>query len=760
MGRALYTVAGFAFATFLTLPIASGQEGFTARPTAAAAKPPLPVVAASNVRTVMKRPNPSQSLTGPGSSSRDVLDNFQVNENRIIRTEDSRRMGARYLNETELSSNRDCLLWCWETTNCNVAVFEEKGKGSCYLFDCGPPSHFLCLFTAHAYYTVSVLTVPSRNTAEAPAWGSPHEQELTQLRQPRPQANAGPPPRDPSAVTQAPRPAPTTSSPHQANRGQAETDQDEQTDSRHCQHYQFRCQNSSECIAVYNVCDGIPQCQDGSDEAEDLKCPGAKIVEASSVVANPPTTTLPTTADHAKPGSTTVVASEQQNRVPVINSPQPSLTDDSPRHNPMADIGRMPRPGLGGSHGGFPALSHSSRLRWGDDAGSHNRPRPEYRDPYEEPFLGGGGEQAKYYDYGQSYPESSRYWINDPDAQLYPMVADGLMQSQSFRAQKPRMNLQQQQQQQQHQYQQQQIQQQQQELQQQQQQQQRLQQQRFQQQQQFRQHQLKQLQHELQQQKQQVAAIQDYQPSHWKMGRGPLVPVDSSDSYGAQPYAPTLAPYGRHLHSGIGPGHSGRPSQGLQVDMPVNVAADSASSGQQQSLPQEQPTDTQMESQPPLQEQPKPKPHPVMPAKPVAPAATEDDTFYQPVVEVAPPPAPHQGSSKHLSKHLQKPNAKPAKAAATSAASNHHNERPVQFSRLHEVANMQVSFTQVEQGGRGAEQESGSAVLALTLGLCITGLLLVLVGCRLRLARHRLARRGGRSALAHDADYLVNGMYL
>lgn len=74
---------------------------------------------------------------------------------------------------------------------------------------------------------------------------------------------------------------------------------------------------------------------------------------------------------------------------------------------------------------------------------------------------------------------------------------------------------------------------------------------------------------------------------------------------------------------------------------------------------------------------------------------------------------------------------------------------------------VQVSFTQVEQGGGAhAQQESGSAVLALTLGLCITGLLLVLVGCRLRLARHRLARRGGRSSLAHDADYLVNGMYL
>lgn len=40
-----------------------------------------------------------------------------------------------------------------------------------------------------------------------------------------------------------------------------------------CQHFQFACRNSGECIAIYNVCDGIPQCPDGSDEAADLNCP-------------------------------------------------------------------------------------------------------------------------------------------------------------------------------------------------------------------------------------------------------------------------------------------------------------------------------------------------------------------------------------------------------------------------------------------------------------------------------------------------------
>ncbi|KAH6926725.1 hypothetical protein HPB50_021244 [Hyalomma asiaticum] len=600
---------------------------------------------------------------------RDALESFQVNENRIIRTEDSRRMGARYLNETELSSNRDCILWCWETTSCNVAVFEEKGKGSCYLFDCGPPSHFLCLFTAHAYYTVSVLTLPTRNT-EAPVWpGSHHEQELTQLRQPRPLISDAGPPRSPPAVTQAPKPTTSTSTPRQANAGQAENDQDESPDSHQCQHYQFRCQNSSECIAVYNVCDGIPQCIDGSDEAEDLKCPGAKIAEASSATTSPSTTTLPTTAEHARQGSTAPMETEQQDRAPPANPPQPSSSDDNPRHSAAVDMGgRILKPMLNG-HNSFPPLPHNNRLRWGDES-SHTHARPEYRDPYEEPFA---PEQTKYYDYGQAYPESYRYWINDADTQLYPMVADDLMST--------------------------------------------------------------------------------LHPC------SPLVPMDQGDSYGPQPYAPTLAPYNRRLHPGIG-GHSNQAVQGLSQDMQGSKLAEQ-SVGQQQGLgPQDSQPDSQLEPQPQLQEQPKLKPHPVMPAKPVAPATNEDDTFYQPVVEVAPPPAPQQSSSKHITEHLQKPHPKPAKTAAGSEVPRHHNERPVQYSRLHEVANMQVSFTQVEQGSRGAEPESGSAVLALTLGLCITGLLLVLVGCRLRLARHRLARRGGRSSLAHDADYLVNGMYL
>lgn len=44
-------------------------------------------------------------------------------------------------------------------------------------------------------------------------------------------------------------------------------------------------------------------------------------------------------------------------------------------------------------------------------------------------------------------------------------------------------------------------------------------------------------------------------------------------------------------------------------------------------------------------------------------------------------------------------------------------------------------------------------------GMCVTAVTIVLVGCRMRTVRRRM-RRGGKSAYAHDADFLVNGMYL
>lgn len=81
-------------------------------------------------------PIPSVSTVGPFGKPHSatyfnklfgsIEDKFQINQNSIIRTHDSRVMGAKYLNETNVTTNIECLLWCWNTNTCNLAVFDEK----------------------------------------------------------------------------------------------------------------------------------------------------------------------------------------------------------------------------------------------------------------------------------------------------------------------------------------------------------------------------------------------------------------------------------------------------------------------------------------------------------------------------------------------------------------------------------------------------------------------------------------------------------
>uniref|UniRef100_A0A3P8YT72 Low-density lipoprotein receptor-related protein 11 n=1 Tax=Esox lucius TaxID=8010 RepID=A0A3P8YT72_ESOLU len=50
------------------------------------------------------------------------------------------------------------------------------------------------------------------------------------------------------------------------------------------------------------------------------------------------------------------------------------------------------------------------------------------------------------------------------------------------------------------------------------------------------------------------------------------------------------------------------------------------------------------------------------------------------------------------------------------------------------------------------------AILPLALGLIITALLLLMIGCRMRMVRHRLKKT--RPLTTEESDYLINGMYL
>lgn len=51
---------------------------------------------------------------------------FDVQRDKIIRTEESREMGARYLSELDVGSRHECRRLCCETDACDVFVYEEK----------------------------------------------------------------------------------------------------------------------------------------------------------------------------------------------------------------------------------------------------------------------------------------------------------------------------------------------------------------------------------------------------------------------------------------------------------------------------------------------------------------------------------------------------------------------------------------------------------------------------------------------------------
>lgn len=54
------------------------------------------------------------------------LDSFDIHRDKIIKTQDSRDMGAKYLTVLDVESRLDCLKYCCETERCDVFIFEEK----------------------------------------------------------------------------------------------------------------------------------------------------------------------------------------------------------------------------------------------------------------------------------------------------------------------------------------------------------------------------------------------------------------------------------------------------------------------------------------------------------------------------------------------------------------------------------------------------------------------------------------------------------
>ncbi|XP_015588825.1 uncharacterized protein LOC107264751 [Cephus cinctus] len=207
------------------------------------------------------------------------VQSFDIHKDKIIRTEDSRQLGAKYLNEIDLDSREECLKLCCETDQCDVFVFEEKRPGSCYLFHCGPPNDFKCKFTSHANYSSAVLNSnrngPSTAELEEQIRRTQQEHELESLRK-----LADPPSIEYTvsestailAITQTPKSLVITT-PISKKEG--------------CSRNQFECRTSGDCIAIYNACDGVPQCADASDEAAELGCPTERPTVASPLLQQP-----------------------------------------------------------------------------------------------------------------------------------------------------------------------------------------------------------------------------------------------------------------------------------------------------------------------------------------------------------------------------------------------------------------------------------------------------------------------------------------
>ncbi|KAH8271661.1 hypothetical protein KR044_000474, partial [Drosophila immigrans] len=242
------------------------------------------------------------------------LGHFDVHKNTIIRTGESQAIGGKYLQGLELDTLEECERLCCETDACDVYIFERKAGGYCYLFECGPPENFHCKFTRHANYTSAVLTPQVRSTldvASTPRPQLPHipsnnvsqqEWELSNLKL-KPEAQ-----RDKPTLLAAMPPTASAVLPPGVAQSQAAAaaivaavvapPQSGTTDTHsglckfqllpnftapvaHCGRFQFSC-HSGECIAVYNACDGIPQCLDGSDEGPECNAVASAPPKANS----------------------------------------------------------------------------------------------------------------------------------------------------------------------------------------------------------------------------------------------------------------------------------------------------------------------------------------------------------------------------------------------------------------------------------------------------------------------------------------------
>lgn len=146
--------------------------------------------------------------------------------------------------------------------------------------------------------------------------------------------------------------------------------------------------------------------------------------------------------------------------------------------------------------------------------------------------------------------------------------------------------------------------------------------------------------------------------------------------------------------------------------------------------------------------------------------------------KVPPPPPPHPASGP---KKTQTPgshnkmtpstapansNVNPGKSNQTGKASDsiqntiHKQAKTDSNSKSHQTSGTKehVFLSREKVIIASSTSQAEGPIIALSLGLAFTIILIGLLACRLRNMKHRL--RKGRPLSSNEADYLINGMYL
>lgn len=210
----------------------------------------------------------------------ECLDSFNIQRGTIILTRESLSRGAIFLDVDRTEDHNQCVLMCCQTEGCSTTVYDTK-TGHCYSFACGPEDGNLCVFDSEVNFISSTLQRHDRSTDDGRGHQHSHAQQLQHLRDSKVSSsetqlkslskNQEVPLKELLNSKDGDREKPLHVS---AKKGVA------------CGRHQFQC-HSGECVAIYNVCDGVAQCADSSDEHEELACPSqAEYPYANNAIFN------------------------------------------------------------------------------------------------------------------------------------------------------------------------------------------------------------------------------------------------------------------------------------------------------------------------------------------------------------------------------------------------------------------------------------------------------------------------------------------